>query len=75
MYAICNNHQLRKLKNEIKPDCVFTVFGSSYRTSISNHLMGYANPDYVYPEYLKMFHFSLVEHYLTLLKKQFPNTF
>lgn len=40
--------RLRRLENEIKPDCVFTVFGPSWWTPKAPHLMGYAYPHYVY---------------------------
>lgn len=39
-----------KLEKEIKPDCVFTVFGPSIWQPKNPHLMGYAYPYYVYPE-------------------------
>lgn len=40
---------LRNLELKIKPDCVFSVFGPSWWTPKSPHLMGYAYPYYVYP--------------------------
>lgn len=41
---------LKKLESEIKPDCVFTVFGPSYWTPKSVHLMGYAIPHFLYTD-------------------------
>jgi glycosyltransferase involved in cell wall biosynthesis len=41
---------LRSLEMELKPDCVFSVFGPSYWTPNAVHLMGYAYPNYVYPD-------------------------
>lgn len=67
--------QLKKIENIIKPDCVFTVFGPSYWTPKSKHLMGYAMPHYVYPEYLKKVRLSLKEHYLNILKKKYHKFF
>jgi glycosyltransferase involved in cell wall biosynthesis len=43
-------NELRKLENIIKPDCVFTVFGPSYWTPKSPHLLGFAQGYYLYPE-------------------------
>lgn len=43
-------NQLRKLEYRIKPDCVFTIFGPSYWTPKSPHLLGYAQGYYLYPE-------------------------
>lgn len=42
--------KLKKLENEIKPDCVFTIFGPSYWTPQAPHLLGYAIPHFLYPE-------------------------
>ncbi len=42
--------QLRKLENFINPDCVLTVFGPSYWTPKSPHLLGFARGYYLYPE-------------------------
>jgi glycosyltransferase involved in cell wall biosynthesis len=42
--------RLRRLEKNIKPDCVFSVFGPSCWTPKVPHLMGYAQPYYVYPE-------------------------
>lgn len=42
--------KLITLEKEINPDCVFSIFGPSYWTPTSPHLMGYAYPHYVYPE-------------------------
>ncbi|HPS61830.1 MAG TPA: glycosyltransferase [Bacteroidales bacterium] len=41
---------LETLEKNVRPDCTFTVFGPSYWTPRSPHLMGYAIPHYVYPE-------------------------
>lgn len=43
-------NQLRKLENKIKPDCVFTIFGPSYWTPKSPHLLGFALGYDLYPE-------------------------
>ena len=42
--------KIRIFEREIKPDCVFSVFGPSFWTPRSPHLMGYAYPHYVYPD-------------------------
>lgn len=42
--------QLRETENKINADCVFSVFGPSYWTPKTPHLMGYAYPHYVYPD-------------------------
>lgn len=42
--------KLRKLEMETNPDFVFSVFGPSYWTPKSPHLMGYAYAHYVYSE-------------------------
>jgi glycosyltransferase involved in cell wall biosynthesis len=43
-------NQLKKLEKKINPNCVFSVFGPSWWTPSSPHLMGYAYPHYVYPD-------------------------
>lgn len=63
--------KLKKLEDKIKPNCVFTVFGPSYWTPKTPHLIGYAIPHYVYPEYYKKADFSLINRYLFFLKKYF----
>lgn len=42
--------KLIKLEKQIRPNCVFSVFGPSVWQPRSPHLMGYAYPYYVYPE-------------------------
>lgn len=42
--------KMRDLEKKISPDCVFSIFGPSYWTPKSIHLMGYAYPHYVYQE-------------------------
>lgn len=42
--------RMQRLEKEIKPDCVFSVFGPSCWTPKAPHLMGYAYPHYVYPQ-------------------------
>lgn len=42
--------QLKKLEKKINPNCIFSVFGPSWWTPSSPHLMGYAYPHYVYPD-------------------------
>lgn len=67
--SIWTIRKLKKLEREIKPDCVFTVFGPSYWTPKSPHLIGYAVPHYVYPEYYKKIKLSFKDRQLFLLKK------
>ncbi len=43
-------NMLSLLEKNFNPDCSFTLFGPSYWTPVSPHLMGYAIPHYVYPE-------------------------
>lgn len=45
-----SRHYMISLEKQIKPDCVFSVFGPSWWTPQAPHLMGYAYPHYVYPE-------------------------
>jgi glycosyltransferase involved in cell wall biosynthesis len=49
-YAFLIINKLIKLENSINPDCVITVFGPSYWTPKSPHLLGYAQGYYLYPE-------------------------
>ncbi len=42
--------KLIRLEKDIRPDCVFTVFGPSVWQPNAPHLMGYAYPYYIYPE-------------------------
>jgi glycosyltransferase involved in cell wall biosynthesis len=59
--------KLKKLEQQINPDCVFSVFGPSCWLPRNPHLMGYAYPQYVYPEspffdqlsVLKFFYFKI----------------
>ena len=53
--------KLNILENRIKPDCVFTIFGPSYWTPHSKHLMGYAIPLYVYQELLTKIDYLFIE--------------
>ena len=39
---------LKPLEKQIKPDCVFTIFGPSYWKPKKPHLMGYAYGHYIY---------------------------
>jgi len=43
-------NKLKQLERDIKPDCVFTVFGPSYWTPKAPHLVGYGRGYYLYPE-------------------------
>lgn len=43
-------NKLVQIEKAFGPDCTFTLFGPSYWTPVSPHLMGYAIPHYVYPE-------------------------
>lgn len=42
--------RIKKLESNIKADCVFTVFGPSYWTPKSVHLLGYAIPHFLYTD-------------------------
>jgi len=42
--------ELDDIERKIKPDFVISVFGPSYWIPKARHLMGYANPYYIYPE-------------------------
>lgn len=42
--------KLKLLEKAIEPDCVFSVFGPTYWTPTSPHLLGYAIPHFIYPE-------------------------
>lgn len=42
--------KLKELENSINPDCVFSVFGPTYWSPKSPHLMGYAIPHFLYLE-------------------------
>lgn len=42
--------QLTIFEKEIKPDFVFTIFGPSCWTPKADHIMGFANSYYVYPD-------------------------
>jgi glycosyltransferase involved in cell wall biosynthesis len=74
-HAISTIHQLKKLEKRIKPNCVFTIFGPSYWTPKSKHLMGYAIPHYVYSEYFKKVDISVFNRYFILVKKVFQTYF
>lgn len=41
-------YKMKRLEKSINPDCVFSVFGPSWWTPSSPHIMGYAFPHYVY---------------------------
>jgi glycosyltransferase involved in cell wall biosynthesis len=69
IHSISTIRKLKKLENKISPDCVFTIFGPSYWTPKTNHLIGYAIPHYVYPEYLEKVKISQFERYILMLKK------
>lgn len=47
---VSNIKRLSDLENEYRPDCVFSVFGPSYWTPTTPHLMGYAYPHYIYKD-------------------------
>jgi glycosyltransferase involved in cell wall biosynthesis len=49
-HSLSTIHQLRKLENTIKPDCVLSIFGPSYWTPEAPHLLGFAQGYYLYPE-------------------------
>lgn len=41
---------LSKLEDRIAPDCVFSIFGPSYWTPKSPHILGFAIPHFIYPD-------------------------
>lgn len=43
--------ELVTLEKQINPDCVFSIFGPTYWTPRSNHLMGFAIGHFLYPEF------------------------
>ena len=52
--------KIRELEKEIKPDIVFSVFGPSWWTPNSPHLIGFAYPYIVYSESPYFTNFSLI---------------
>lgn len=49
----CISGRVKKLddiEKKVKPDFVISVFGPTYWIPKAKHLMGYANPYYIYPE-------------------------
>lgn len=74
-YGINIIRHLKKLERNIDPDCVFSTFGPTYWTPNAVHLMGFALPHYIYPEYFRKIEFSLFERYLFLIKKIFHKYF
>ncbi len=68
LHGIKAIHQLKKLEKEIKPDCIFTVFGPSYWTPKSPHLLGFAKGKFLYtgtPFFKKTGVLSKARFYLT----------
>lgn len=69
------SRKLTKLEELIKPDCVFSVFGPSYWTPKSIHLMGFAIPHFLYLDspFYKIITFKekLKWKFLYFLKKRF----
>ena len=43
-------NKLSSIEKRIKPDAVFSIFGPSYWTPKTPHLLGFAIPHYLYPE-------------------------
>jgi glycosyltransferase involved in cell wall biosynthesis len=50
IYGLFSIYKVKKFENQIKPDCVITVFGPSYWTPKSPHILGFAQGYYLYPE-------------------------
>ncbi|MBG6236638.1 glycosyltransferase involved in cell wall biosynthesis [Pedobacter sp. CAN_A7] len=67
--------QLKKLESELKPDCTFSIFGPSYWTPKSKHLMGYASGHYIYEDSPFFSHTSLYVLFDTFLRKTFHRYF
>ena len=57
--------KIRELEKEIKPDIVFSVFGPSWWTPNSPHLIGFAYPYIVYSESPYFTNFSLINKYIS----------
>jgi glycosyltransferase involved in cell wall biosynthesis len=68
-YGFKTIRKLKLLEKEIKPDCVFTVFGSSYWTPRSIHLMGFAMGHNIYPEYFAKINFQFREKCLFIFRR------
>lgn len=49
-WIIGKTKMMRDLEREVNPDVVFTIFGPSYWTPKSHHLMGFAMPWLINPE-------------------------
>ncbi|MCW8895350.1 glycosyltransferase [Sulfurimonas sp.] len=65
---------LNRMEAEIKPDCVFSVFGPTYWKPKSRHVMGFANGLYLYgdlPYMQKMKGFEKLKFNLIKLYHQF----
>lgn len=63
--------RLRELENEIAHDCVFSLSGPTYWSPKALHLMGFARPHYVYPEYFKKVKYTVYERFMFFIKKIF----
>lgn len=73
--SIKTNYHCKKLYKQIKPDCVFSVFGPSYWTPSVPHLQGYAYPHYVYPESPIFHNMSIREKITNLIYKSLHKFF
>ena len=62
---------LKSLEKQIKPDCVFTVFGPSYWKPRKPHLMGYARGYYIYSDYSYFKYASLLYNIKIKIKGMF----
>jgi len=53
--------KLAELEKQINPDCVFSIFGPTYWTPKSKHLMGFANGHFLYSEFDFFKRLSIIE--------------
>jgi glycosyltransferase involved in cell wall biosynthesis len=60
---------VKPLENQIRPDCVFTIFGPSYWKPKAPHVMGYAIPHFIYKDYSFFKHISILSKIRLYLKK------
>lgn len=63
-------NKLSSLEKQIKPDCVFSIFGPSYWSPRSPHLLGFATGHYIYPESSFFKRIPLKEKLLWGIKKK-----
>lgn len=67
--------QLKKIENDIKPNCVISVFGPSYWTPKATHIMGFAIAHFLYPESIFFKNITFKENlkwkFLKLIKRYY----